>query len=437
MLRFNKKYINHLITTYLSTIIQIVLPILLLPIMVKQLGSELYGIWVLFTTLITYFGLTGFGFGTTFLKEVSKKGAYGNISKYLSTTLGFYILVSIVAFIIFIIMMFKFENFFIIDKIILNDVKIAFSILFVVFIINFYFSLFGTLLFAKGLLHIQNYFLIFSNVATTILAYSILISGYKIIMLASVNLLISLLVGVYTYYITKKKFSYEISLHYFEFKLLRAMLYPSLHYFIITASAMVILSSDNVVISSFIGVGSVAIYSIGNKLVAVSQRLLFQIVDIMIPDISKLYDEKKYEEIKKLHNKTLLVSLILGFLGYSFLWLYGLQILEFWVGKEYVIDKTIFHVFLFFGMLHAGVHVSAIFLVAMGLHKGTSYMTLADAILNIVLSIVFLKFYGLLGVALGTLLAHLLTSGWFTTWWFYKKVNMLLIKQNREIINDV
>ncbi len=84
-------------------------------------------------------------------------------------------------------------------------------------------------------------------------------------------------------------------------------------------------------------------------------------------------------------------------------------------------------------MLHAGVHVSAIFIVAMGLHRETSYMTMLDACLNVVFSIVFLKYYGLFGVALGTLLAHLVTSGWFTSWWFYKQIN-IKIKENSMIL---
>lgn len=186
--------------------------------------------------------------------------------------------------------------------------------------------------------------------------------------------------------------------------LLKEMLKPSLHYFIITVSALIVLSSDNIIISSFIGIGSVAFYAIGYKLVDVSQKIFFKIVDVMIPDIARLDKERNYNAILKLHNKMLFLSIFLGLVGYGILFFYGIDFLQWWVGKKYVLDENIFRIFIAFGMVHAGVHVSAI--------------------LNVVLSIILLRYYGLLGVAMGTLLAHLLTSGWFTTWWFYKQIHM-------------
>ncbi len=111
------------------------------------------------------------------------------------------------------------------------------------------------------------------------------------------------------------------------------------------------------------------------------------------------------------------------------MFVYGTDIIELWVGKEYTLDVDIFRIFVLFGMWHTWVHVSAIFNVAMGTHKQTSYMGMLNAILNIVLSIILLEDYGLMGIALGTLISHIATNGWFTNYWFYKtirfKINQL------------
>lgn len=427
---FSKKYANKITTTYLQMIVQIIIPLLLLPYMVMKLESDLYGLWVLFSTIIGYFGLTGFGFGTTFLKEVSKQDDFKYVSRYLSSTLFLYITISSLAMFIFLYLLIHLDTIFLIPNTLIFEAKWSFIIFFVVFFINFISSLFGTLLFAKDMLHIQNYISIGNSIVTAIFMFVALYYGYMLITLALINLFMSIASAIYIYNMANKKIMFTISSKYFDLSLLKEMLKPSMHYFIITASAMIILSSDNIVISSLIGVGSVAVYAIGYKLVAISQSLLFKIVDIMIPDIARLDEKGKYKEILKLHNKTLLFSLILGLLGYGFLFIYGSTILEWWVGPKYVLDENILRIFIAFGMLHAGVHVSAIFIVAMGVHRETSYMTMLDAFFNVVFSIVLLQYYGLFGVALGTLLAHLLTSAWFTSWWFYKQINIKINENN-------
>lgn len=413
--------------------VQIIIPLLLLPYMVSKLEADLYGLWVLFNTIIGYFGLTGFGFGTTFLKEVSKQNDFKYVSRYLSSTLFFYIIISSLAVLIFLYLFIHLDTVFLIPQTLLLEAKLAFSIFFVVFFINFISSLFGTLLFAKDMLHIQNYISIVNSIITAVFMFLALYYGYMLITLALINLFMSIISAIIVYHMASKKISFTVSLKYFDVSLLKEMIKPSMHYFIITASAMVILSSDNIVISSFIGVGSLAVYAIGYKLVDISQKLLFKIVDIMIPNIAKLDEKGKYEEILKLHNKTFLFSLILGLLGYGFLFIYGSTMLEWWVGPKYALDENILRLFVAFGMLHAGVHVSAIFIVSMGLHRETSYMTMLDAFLNVIFSIVLLQYYGLFGVALGTFLAHLLTSAWFTSWWFYKQINLKINETNSSI----
>lgn len=420
----NKKYLNKIGTTYLQIFVQIIIPLLLLPYMVTKLEKDLYGIWILFSTIIGYFGLTSFGFGTTFLKEVSKNTNYEFISKYLSSTLFFYISILSITIVAFVYILINLETIFVIPSDLLFEAKLSFSIFFIVFVVNFISSLFGILLFAQGMLHIQNYISIVCSILSAFFMYLVLYYGYMLISLAFINLFMSVVSAVATYYISKNKIKFTVSLKYFDRDILKKMLKPSMHYFIITASAMIILSSDNIVISSFVGVGTLAIYAIGYKLISVSQTLLFKIVDVMIPDISLLYEEGKYKEILKLHNKTLFVSILIAIFGYGILFVYGTNILEWWVGSKYVIDENILKLMITFGLLHAGIHVSAIFIVAIGLHQETAYMTMLDALLNVVFSLILIEHFGLLGVALGTLLAHLITSAWFTPWWFYKQINI-------------
>ncbi len=426
---FKTKYFLHLSSSYLQLFVSILIPVLLTPYMISCLGDEQYGFWILLNSILVYLNLSNFGFNTTLLKEVSKINDSVLISKYITTVLFFSIIISLMVLISSTYFIIHLDQIFLISPTFLLIAQHTFVIFMITFSISFVTNTFNTVLFAKGFLHLQA---IVGTIKSILIALSLVLvlkSGYYIYEIALVTLIITIVISIGTFFLAKKYVRFTISSSSISYEIFQKMFIPSVHYFFISISAVIILYSDNIIISSFLSVASVAIYAIGYKLVDVSQKLLFKLVDVMIPDIAKLYDNQEYLKIYKLHNKMLIYSIIIAFFGYGVLFVYGTDIIELWVGKEYTLDVDIFRIFVLFGMWHTWVHVSAIFNVAMGTHKQTSYMGMLNAILNIVLSIILLEDYGLMGIALGTLISHIATNGWFTNYWFYKtirfKINQL------------
>lgn len=417
-----RKYLLHLSSSYIQLFVGILIAILLTPYMISKLGEELYGYWILLNSILIYLNLGNLGFGTTLLKEASHINDMYLLNKYISTIFFFFLVI------VFCILLLSFyfieylDTIFLIPNGLLSIAKTTFIIFITTFFISFMSSIFQTILFAKGYFHIQAFTGTVKALFSAFFIAFILSMDYSIVEISLVNLIITIFFSFIIYLITKAYVPFHISFQYFDFDIFKKMFSPSIHYFVVAATATIILYSDNIIISSYIGLSSVAIYAIGYKIVDISQKLLFKVVDVMIPDIARLYSEKEYHTIYRLHNKVLLYSTILGTLGYGFLFIFGIDIIELWVGKKYTLDSNIFDVFVFFGFWHTWVHVSAVFNVAMGNHKQPSYMGMANAILNIILSIILLKFYGLLGVALGTLISHIVTNGWFTNYWFYKTI---------------
>lgn len=427
---FKRKYFLHLFSSYIQLFIGILIAILLTPYMISKLGEDLYGYWILLNSILIYLNLSNLGFGTTLLKDASHINDISILNKYISTMFFFFL------FIVFCILLLSFyfmkylDTVFMIPDKLLSIAETTFIIFIMTFFISFMSNIFQTILFAKGFFHIQAFVSTAQALFSAFFIAFILSINYSIVEISLANLIITIFFSFIMYLITKVYVPFHISFKYFHFDILKKMFSPSVHYFIVAATATIILYSDNIIISSYIGLSSVAIYAIGYKIVDISQKLLFKVVDVMIPDIAKLYMQKEYHTIYRLHNKVLLYSTILGALGYGFLFIFGIDIIELWVGKQYTLDPNIFNVFVFFGFWHTWVHVSAVFNVAIGNHKQPSYMGIANAILNIAFSIVLLNFYGLIGVAFGTLISHIVTNGWFTNFWFYKTMK---IKMNNEV----
>jgi len=420
-------YKKNIITSYLQMFIAIVLPLIVTPYILNGLGQLQYGLWVLLTSITAYFGLSSFGFTSTLLKDSSSNlQDFMKLSKLVSVTFFSFVFFSLLTTIIFVFVYFNLHNLFTIEANLLDVSKNTFLITFLIFIISFFGSVFDTLLFASNRLYIKNIVDIVKNILAASSNVYVVYLGYGIFEIALVSLGVTIVYFFILLVLSRNGLNYSIRWKYFEIELFKNMLQPSIHYFIIGIAVLVVFYTDNLIIGSFISLSAVAIYSLGYKIVDATQKVLFKISDVLLPNISVLYSEHKYSEILKLHNKIMLISVGLAIPAYSLLYFSNQLILSWWLGSDNVLDKDIMTLFIIFSLIHTWVHVSSIFVAAIGIHKETSYMALFEAFLNIALSILFLKIYGLFGVALGTLVAHILTNGWFVNYWFYRNINKLI-----------
>jgi len=414
------KYHIKLASSYLQQIISILIPLILTPLMVKYLGKEVYGLWVLVGSLIGYFNLSHFGFGTTLLKELSHQENPKTVSRYISTVFGFFSVLVLILLPVAFIVAYFYPIWFDIGY--SKDTFLLFMIVFAIFIVNLLFNTFGTVLFAKGYLVYKNLISIIGYLVVGFGVSFVLSKGIGILGVAFVYFLSAVIVAILNYIYAKKKVKFEISKQLWNKKILEKMTSDSLYYFLISLSVVIVFNTDNIVISSYLTLESVALYAIGFKLVNISQNILFKIVDILVPDISKLYAKKEFKYVLRLHNKIQFYTLLLASIGYGLLYFIGLDIIKLWVGETNILSKDVFNAMLTFAFVHSWVHTSGVFLNAIGKHKNNAYYALGEAGLNIILSIVLVRYYGLFGVALGTVLSSLLTTAWLTPREFFKQI---------------
>ena len=416
----SQKYTVNLFSTYLQQIISIMIPLVLTPLMVKHLGQDVYGLWVLVGSLIGYFNLSNFGFGTTLLKELSHQEDPITVSRYISTVFGFFGILALILFPIALTVAYFYPVWF--DITCNKDTFSLFMIVFFIFVINLLFNTFGTVLFAKGYLVYKNFISIVGYLVIGFGVGFVLSKGIGILGVAIVYFLSSIVVAGLSYMYAKKQIRFKVSKQLWDKRILVNMTSDSLYYFLISLSVVIVFNTDNIVISSYLTLEAVALYAIGFKLVNISQNVLFKIVDILVPDISKLYAKKEYKDVLKLHNKMQFYTLLLASIGYGLLYFIGLDIIKLWVGEANVLPKDVFSVMLAFAFVHSWIHTSGMFLNAIGKHKNNAYYALGEAGLNIILSLVLIKYYGLFGVALGTVLSSLLTTAWLTPAEFFRQI---------------
>ena len=180
-------------------------------------------------------------------------------------------------------------------------------------------------------------------------------------------------------------------------------------------AAVVLDGTDNIVLTLFSTLANVSIYSVYNLVVSGIKRLLVSSTNGMQSLIGELWAKQETDELKNtfgwfewlIHTETVFVFGCTGSLILPFIQVY----------TEGITDANYYQPL--FAVLIVAAHAGHclrlpynIMILAGGHYKQTQSNYIVSAIINVVISIVAVKFWGLIGVAIGTLVAMLYQTIW-------------------------
>lgn len=178
-------------------------------------------------------------------------------------------------------------------------------------------------------------------------------------------------------------------------------------------SGTVLNSTDNIIITHYISLATVGIYSNYLMILTIITTLIGVIFGAFTAGVGNLYvteSKEKSEFIFRCLN--LLNFWVYGVCGICFFYLVN-PFIKLWVGEDYLFPMIVI-VVIVFNFLSDGLQNAVIlYKDACGLFWEGKYRPIASALLNIVLSLILVKFIDISGVILGTVLSRLLTTWWF------------------------
>ena len=171
--------------------------------------------------------------------------------------------------------------------------------------------------------------------------------------------------------------------------------------------------TDNTLISILVGTIWVGYYSNYNMVIGAVNSF----VDVMYRSatasignvIASDTGEKKYEVFKF----TQLFSCIITTITTTCLMLLLEDFIKIWVGKEFILEKSIFLSIMANFYFNSVIHPIWSFREACGLYRKTKYIMIYAAIINLFLSFVLGYYYGMAGILIASLIARLSTYFWF------------------------
>jgi O-antigen/teichoic acid export membrane protein len=421
----NVRYVRHLGGGYLLMFVNYAIFFFLTPLMLNKLGQEQYSIWLLLSNVILFFSLSNFGLSSTFGIELPKvQNDKWETDRLLNTLLFSLLGISALSSLVFIVFNFNIDIIFKSDARYVYLIQITFLFFFLAFLVSFIGSLFDTILVATGNLATKNRIDIARVICIGISSILLVIFNQSIVSIAFSNFFFTTIFFFVTFYSCKKIIKYKVDYKMFDWRLFKKILSPSWHYFLAGIAGMIVFYSDNLLISKLKGVEFVGIYAITYRLSDVCLKIIQKISYTKYPKIIALSTTKKYPEILKLHNKLFLLNILVTAPVCLGLFFFGKDILILWLGNKHDYNNDIIRVFSIFTFFMVSSQNTGLFISGLGIHKRAAYMGMVEGGVNLALSYILFQYYDLMGIALGTLFAHLLTNGWFMYYEFFRFISI-------------
>ncbi len=195
--------------------------------------------------------------------------------------------------------------------------------------------------------------------------------------------------------------------------------------------SVIVSNTDNILISTFVGTIYVGIYSNYLMILGFISVFLNQIFIGLTGSVGNL--SANYTNKTKSLNYFYLITYFNSFLVIISMLLFLNLVnpfIELWIGREYVLSFGIVVLITNNFYLRLLRNPGLMYLSVMGLNWNTRYIPIAEATINLVVSILLLKYIGLAGVFLGTLFSTICTVLWSEPYILFKvgfKENPILI----------
>jgi len=193
-------------------------------------------------------------------------------------------------------------------------------------------------------------------------------------------------------------------------ELFRPILSFSSATFVIDAAFGLQMKTDEVIIGAVLPVSAVTPYSIARRLSALPQMVVEQTVGVFLPIASELHALGDMERLRSLYlsasRMTLAVCLCLAIVLIAL----ARPLLTLWVGAEYAQYAPIVVILAVAGLAETSHWIGGAIFQGIARHRIVAVACICAALANLGLSILLVRPYGLIGVALGTLIPSTILS---------------------------
>lgn len=420
---------RNLLSNWMVLFIGIVVSFFLSPYVVNKLGDAYYGLWAVLMQFTGYLNLLDFGVREAVIRNASRanaKSAERKLNRVYTVSLGLYACIGLACVLASLIPAFALEHWIEVDPAKLREAQTAVVLSGATIGLSFVFNLYSGILSGFQRFDLVNSVTVPFQLLRAAAIVIALGAGYKIAGLAMVQLGVTILSGltlVVMCHVQLGKLGMRLQLLRLSLRrkvaLAKKLLGYSVQVLISNIGQRITFASDALIVASFLPVTAVTYYAIAGSLIDYFRNFAVSTVQVFSPMASHHHALREQDKIRGTLLSSTTLAQVLGapvLIAYMVL---GEQFIGLWMGERFAATSGLVLLALGIGMiLSPAHHAMAAVLYGLGKPHIVARCRVAEALANLSLSIILVNQIGLLGVAIGTTVPHLLLTGvvlpWFT-----------------------
>jgi len=163
-------------------------------------------------------------------------------------------------------------------------------------------------------------------------------------------------------------------------------------------------------VGAFMGTSAVAIWAVAQRLIEIVQRITDQLNAVLFPVVVDSSTVQRLDRLQKILIQGTRLSLGMVVPLATVLGLVARPLVLLWVGPQFADSVNVIYILSIVVALRVGNATSSVVLKGSDLHRFLAFSNLSMAVGNLVLSVLLVRVYGLIGVAVGTLIPMLVMA---------------------------
>ncbi len=391
---------------------------ILLPFNIHHLGNEAYGTWLLVNSVTGYLALLALGAPMATLRFVAQFAAqddHGQLDEALGTFAGLYVAMGCAAIVVGGLLFLGFEAVYDIPGQIAAQAKVAFAGVVLCVAIGFIQQLPYGVMAAYQDFGVRSA-LMGGALIVRLVGNLVIVSEWpSITALAALNLLVSLFEASAGWVVLRRRYpGLSVRLSRFTISMLRRVFSFSVFVVLLNLGVQLSYQTDALVIGKFMPVSTIPYYTVPNSLMLYLLEFVAAIAVVVMPNATALHAKGSERELQGLFLKWSKVTFSIGLAAGCIVLVFGPRLVGWWVGSEFEAPAglvlRILMVSLIVFLPARGVAQAV--LMGIGQPAAPSIAVVVAGLLNLVLSLLWVRPYGLAGVAWGTAVPTILLGGY-------------------------
>lgn len=407
-------------------LVKMLLGFILRSFFIQYLGVEYLGLNGLFTNILSFLSLAELGIGTTIVYELYRPLADNNkeevkslMALYKKVYVSIGIFIGVIGLLIIPLIPFMIKN---------GTNVTGVNTIYVLFLTNSVISYFFT--YKRSLINAdqKNYVTVLSDFAfyllTSIFQIVVLMVWHNYFMFLTIQIIGTLISNIVISSIADRRYPYlkDPVKNKIQPEIMLRLKKNVIGNISSQIGGILVMGSDNIIISGFVGLAVVGLYSNYTIVTNALRSLAGQVTNSVVSSIGNLValgDNKRSYDIFKIH---LFISKSIAFFAGIGIFVFINPFVTVWLGKKYLLPESSIFLIAIYAVIFIYQGTPRTFINSFGLYWQQRWKSIIESIVNITVSIALIQLFdlGLNGVLIGTLTSSITVIMWFEPYVVYK-----------------